>query len=590
LSGTKKPGNGFFAFGRTSNVEAQMTAAVKETKAQKAERLKAAKNPWECLDEIEAFARNGYTSIPGDWLKTYFRWWGVYTQGDGAGVLGGKGGEGKSAPYFMLRIRIPNGFLRSGQLRAIAKMAQKHARGMADLTVRQNVQLHWITIESLPEIFRELNRCGLTTMAACGDDTRNITGCPLAGIDGSELCDASPLVFQAQEMLIGKADYYNLPRKFKICATGCPVWCSYPEINDIGLTATARKRKGSREVGFSLRVGGGLSSEPHFSVRLPAFVTWDRALPVLKAITEIFRDSECLRQSREKARLKYLFLQHGWTAESFLDALEERLGFRLDAPESEAVPLDVYRDHVGIYPQKQLGRFYAGVAVLRGRVSSAQLAIAGDLAERYGTGEVRITNMQNFVIVNVPKYHVDPLAAELEQAGLLLSASPFWRGAVACTGTEFCKLAITETKSFTRWLVEQLEQRMPSFNEHLKIDVTGCPNSCGQHWIADIGLEGKRIKVDGRMADAYYFCLGGAVGQHQSFARPVGYRCLASETPRAIERLLYSYLDERDEGEKFRSFCARKTDEELRAILSGESVVIPQQGLSSEAVAVACNG
>ncbi len=542
----------------------------KETKAQRAERLKKAKNPWECFAEIEDFAKHGYDSIPEEWLKTYFRWWGVYTQGDGAGVLGGKGGEGKAAPYFMVRIRIPNGFLRGDQLRTVAQITEKYARGFADLTVRQNIQLHWVTIESLPEIFRALWQCGLTTMAACGDDTRNITGCPLAGIDAGEICDASPLVFAAQKMLVGVEEFYNLPRKFKICITGCPVWCSYPEINDIGLTAQRRKLNGQWETGFSVRVGGGLSSQPHFAVRLPAFVRWGQVMPVVKGIAEIFRDSDCLREARERARLKFLFLRHGWTAESFLQTLEERLGFRLDPPEHEEPPSDVYRDHVGIYPQKQPGRFYVGVAVLRGRVTARQLAAAADLAERYGSGEARITGMQNLVIVNVPKPQVDALADGLEAADLQISASPFWRGAISCTGTEFCKLAITETKGFTRWLVEELEKRMPGFNQHLKIDVTGCPNSCGQHWIADIGLEGKRIKIDGKLVDAYYFCLGGAVGKHQAFSRHIGYRCPADEVPDAITRLLYAYLDEREEGENFRSFCARKTDEELRAALTGE--------------------
>lgn len=560
-------------------------AAVKETKAQRAERLKAAKNPWEALEEIEAFASHGYSSIPEEWLKMYFRWWGVYTQGDGAGVLGGRGGEGKSTPYFMLRIRIPNGIIRSSQLGCVARLAEKHARGMADLTVRQNIQLHWLTIESLPEILRELRQCGLTTLAACGDDTRNITGCPLAGIDASEICDASPLAFQVQQMLVGPAEFYNLPRKFKICITGCPVWCSYPEINDIGLTATKRTVNGRRETGFSLRIGGGLSSEPHFSVRLPAFVRWEQVLPVVKGVAEIFRDSDCLRESRERARLKYLFLRHGWTAARFLEAIEERIGLTLDPPADDRAPSDAYRDHVGIYPQKQPGCFYVGMAVLRGRISAEQMACAARLAEEYGSGDLRITNMQNLVIVNVPKFHADPLAAGLEQAGLPISGSPFWRGAVACTGTEFCKLAITETKGFTRWLVEEMESRMPNFNENLRIDVTGCPNSCGQHWIADIGLEGKRIKVDGRMADAYYFCLGGAVGKHQSLARPVGYRCLASDVPAAIERLLYFYLGEREEGETFRSFCARGADDDLRAALSGEQARSGSRDALPEAVA-----
>ena len=568
-------------------MEQEKTASIKETKAQRAERLKAAKNPWECLAEIEEFAKNGYESIPAEWLNSYFRWWGVYTQGDGAGVLGGKGGEGKSTPYFMLRIRIPGGLLRSEQLRTVANLAARHARGMGDLTVRQNIQLHWLTIESLPEIFRSLRECGLGSLAACGDDARNITGCPLAGIDAAEVCDASPLIWEVQRMLVGPREFYNLPRKFKICITGCPVWCSYPEINDIGLTALERRRNGRREVGFSLRVGGGLSSQPHFAVRLPAFVRWEQAAPVSRTVAEIFRDSDCLRENRERARMKYLFMRHGWTAQTFLEEIERRLGFRLDQPEEEDAPQDAYRDHVGIHPQKQPGRFYAGIAVLRGRMSAGQMFAAADLADRYGSGELRITGMQNLVVVNVPKHHVDPLADGLESAGLRISASPFWRGAVACTGTEFCKLAITETKGFTRWLVEELEKRMPGFDQHLKIDVTGCPNGCGQQWIADLGLEGKRIKLDGQMVEAYYFSLGGGVGRRQAFARPIGYRCAAQEVPEAIERLLYTYIEGREEGENFRSFCARTGDEALRAALAGE---IPPELTGELPLPVALNG
>ncbi len=346
----------------------------RETKAQRVERLKREKNPWECFNEIERFAREGYGSIPPEWLGTYFRWWGVYTQGDGAGAIGGKGGEGRATPYFMVRIRIPNGFLRTDQLRVLADLTESYARDTADLTVRQNIQFHWVTIEALPEIFRSLWGCGLTTMASCGDDTRNITGCPLAGVDRDEICDASPLILEAQRALVGRQEFYNLPRKFKICITGCHFWCSYPEINDIGLTALTRTLNGHPEVGFSVRVGGGLSTEPHFSVRLPAFVRWHQVVPVVKAIAEIFRDSDCLRQSREKARLKYLFMQHGWTAESFLESLEERIGFRLEAGVAEDPPSDVYRDHVGVHPQKQQGLFYVGVAVLRGRITAGRCA------------------------------------------------------------------------------------------------------------------------------------------------------------------------------------------------------------------------
>jgi sulfite reductase (ferredoxin) len=544
------------------------TEPQKETKAQRAERLKAAKNPWECLDEIRNFARHGYSEIPDEWIKTYFRWWGVYTQGDGAGAIGGSGGEGKALPYFMVRIRLSNGFVRSEQLRAIAELTEKYARGIADITVRQNIQLHWITIEDLPEIIQTLFSHGLTTMSTCGDVTRNITGCPLAGVDAGELCDASPLVLQATEFLVGNPEFYNLPRKYKISISGCRDWCSYPEINDVAFTPAVR----GHEVGFSLRVGGGLSTEPHLAERLNAFVRWEQVLPVLKALTELFRESSSLRENRERARLKYLFLQHGWTADSFLAELEGRLGFKLDPAVPEQVPADIFRDHTGVHPQKQPGLFYVGASVLRGRITPEQMRVAANLADRYGNGELRTTNTQNLVVVNVPREKTKALSLELASAGLHVAASPFWRGAVACTGSEFCKLAITETKAFTRWLVEELEDRLPTFDQQLRLNVTGCPNSCGQHRLADIGLEGKKIKVNGRMVDAYYFCLGGSVGQHAGFARPVGYRCAGNEVPEAIERILRNYLINRSPEENLRQFFARHSEADLRSFLAGEAV------------------
>jgi len=547
-----------------------MTITAKETKAQRVERLKREKNPWEGLEEIRRFARGGFTSIPPEWIGTYFRWWGVYTQGDGAGAIGGSNGEGKALPYFMVRIRIPNGLLQAHQLRTIADVTERYARGSADLTVRQNIQLHWVTIEALPELLDALWSVGLTTKGSCGDDTRNITGCPLAGVDAEEIFDASALALEANRFFVGNAEFYNLPRKFKICITGCRSWCAYPEINDIGLTAVTRRLRGHDETGFSLRVGGGLSTDPHLAARLNAFVCPDQVLPVLRSIAEIFRDSDVLRENRERARLKFLFLRHGWTVEDFQRELEKRLGFHLEPAVEEHPPNDVYRDHVGIHSQKQLGHYYVGAAVLRGRISATQMRTASELSTRFAGGEVRVTNMQNLLIVNVPRENVDSLARELTSAGLPVQGSPFWRGAVACSGSEFCKLAITETKTFSRWLVEELEERLPGFEQHLKLHVTGCPNSCGQHWIADIGIEGKKIKVGDRMQDAYYFCIGGAVGLHQSIARPVGYRCLATEVPDAIERLLRRYLEDRRPNENLRQFFARHSDMELREFLAGE--------------------
>jgi sulfite reductase (ferredoxin) len=545
---------------------------TQETKAQRVERLKQSVNPWERLAEIRRFAREGYAAIPPEWLGTYFRWWGVYPQGDGAGVVAGNGGEGKAVPFFMVRIRIPNGLLRSNQLRTIADLAEKYGFGVADLTVRQNIQLHWVTIETLPDVLDGLERCGLSSLASCGDVTRNITGCPLAGVDADEICDASPLVEQATHLLAGSPDFYNLPRKFKISVTGCRAWCTYPEINDIGLTAVVRKRRTGQETGFSIRVGGGLSAQPHLAVRLNAFVEWGQVLSVIRGVAEIFRGADILRDSRERARLKFLFLEQGWTADRFQQELESRIGFRLEPAEPEELPADLYRDHTGIHPQKQHGFSYVGATVLRGRIEPEQMRAVADLADRFASGELRTTSMQNLLIVNVPDKSASVLADKLDSVGLRVAASSFRRGAVACTGTEFCKLAITETKAFSRWLVEEMEERLPGFDQHLKLHVTGCPNSCGQHWIADIGVEGKKQKVSGELVDAYYFCVGGALGQLASIARPIGYRCPASDVPAALERLLRAYLDLRGNDENLRQFFARHTDETLRNFLAGQEV------------------
>jgi len=577
---------------------------VKETKAQRVERLKRAKNPWDHLDEIRQFARDGFDSIPPEWLGTYFRPWGIYTQGDGAGVTGGKNGEGKSVPFFMVRIRIPNGLLNSAQARTIADLSEKFGNAVADITVRQNIQLHWVAVENLPELLERLWSVGLRTTGACGDVTRNITGCPLAGIHAHEIANVSELALALDKELGGNPDFYNLPRKFKITITACPDWCSYPEINDISFTAVRRpvaqafrpeafpsrsaqprpdvdlssstsltsspSFSSNSDIGFSLRIAGGLSTEPHLAVKLNAFIRWDQVLPVARAIAEVFRTTDILRQSRDKARLKFLFLQYGWTADSFLAAIESKLGYKLDPAEPEQLPHSIHRDHLGVLPQKQPGLFSIGASIIRGRITPAQIRAAADLAEHHGDAHLRATPMQNLLLINIPESRVTSVVQELVANGLPVETNAFVRGTVACTGSEFCKLALTETKSYARWLTEQLEDRFPGYQEDIKLHITGCPNSCGQHWIADIGIEGKKIKVDGKMIDAYYFCVGGSVGQFAAIARPVGYRCPAEEVPNAITRLLANFHSTPHNAESLQKFLARHSTEHLRTILSGQ--------------------
>jgi sulfite reductase (ferredoxin) len=546
--------------------------AAKETKAQKSERLKLEKNPWAAWDEVRQFAREGRGSVLPEWAEFYFKWWGVYTQGDGAGVTGGVGGVGKATEYFMMRIGLPNGLLTAKQLHTIADITEKYARGVADITTRQNIQLHWLTIEALPEIVEALTAIGLSPKGACGDVVRNVTGCPLAGLDGHELLDASPLAVEVAELLTANPEFYNLPRKFKISVTGCPIWCSYPEINDVGLTGLKRVKDGREEVGYSLRVGGGLSAEPHLAVRLNAFVPQEKALAAVKAVCEIFREQEVLRESRTHARMKYLFMRHGWTAEKMLAAIEEKIGFTFDPCDEGPIAEDVYRDHVGVHPQRQDGLSYVGVTVLNGRLDPAQLHALATLSEEYGDGHLRATIGQNMVLVNIPNAKTQEVVEKIAALGFQVQPNVFYRGAVACTGTEFCKLAIAETKGFAKWLVGEMEERLPEFDQQLRLHVTGCTNSCGQSWIADIGLEGKKLKKDGKMVDAFYFCVGGAVGEYAGIARQIGYRAAAEDCPEAIERLLRGYLKGRSGDENLRAYFRRTSDEDLRALLAGAVV------------------
>lgn len=540
---------------------------MKETKAQRSERWKVEKNPFESLEDLRRFAREGRASMTQEWASFYSKWWGIYTQGDGAGATGGKGGEGVVTEYFMMRIAIPNGILTPLQARTIGLIAKAHGRNLADITVRQAIQLHWLTIESLPLIIDQLSEIGLSPKGACGDVVRNVTGCPLAGIDARELVDASNHAREIARVLNGNSDFYNLPRKFKISVAGCADWCSYPEINDVGVVAVRR----GEEIGYAIHVGGGLSREPHLAERLDAFVKPDQLLAVVTAVAEIFREQQGLRESRERARLKYLFLKEGWTAERFLLEIERRIGYKLDHGVQVNPPADGLRDHAGIHPQKQAGLSYVGATVLNGRMSGDQLVAAANLAREY-EAELRTTVNQNLVFVNVPTSRARQFAAGLEAIGLHVEGSVFWRGTVACTGTEFCKLAITETKGFARWLVSEVESRLPAFDQQLRLHVTGCPNGCGQHWIADIGLEGKKIKEGGELVDAYLFSVGGAVGEHAGFTRPLAYRCLATEVPDAVERLLRGYLQSRNAGENLRSYFARTPDDELKLLLNGAAV------------------
>jgi sulfite reductase (ferredoxin) len=530
----------------------------KETAAQRVERIKLEKPSWSIMDDIRRYAPLGFASIPPDDLAVRFRAWGLYTQGDGNGT------RGEEQPFFMMRLRTPNGLLTSEMVRTIADISDRYARSSIDITNRQNFQLHWLRIEDVPDIWDQLAAVGWTSQGSCGDNTRTVTGCPLAGVAHDELIDASSIALDVDRFLNGNPDFANFPRKFKITITGCTQWCTYPEINDIGVTALKR---GDGVVGFRVRVGGGLSTRPHLAVPLAAFVHPHQVRDVVVACAGIFRDSDELRLNRAKARMKFLFLNHGWTAESYLAEVERRIGYRLDPPFVEEEPDGSYRDHVGVHPQRDGSRYFAGFSVTSGRVTPDQLRTLAELASNFGSGALRLTATQNIVILDIPHDRVNAFMATIPATGLAVGGSPFQRGMVSCTGSEFCKLAITETKQFSIRLAAELEERIPGFGADIKLHVTGCPNSCGQHWIADVGLQGILMNHEGEQVEGYDLFVGGAAGRGSAIARRVGYRVPASQAAPTLERLFRQFSHERHPEESFRTWSARSSNEHLKTIL-----------------------
>jgi sulfite reductase (ferredoxin) len=525
-----------------------------ETATQVQERIKREQNPWQELPRLLEALRGGIGALDAADLNTRLRWWGLYTQGDGGGAFGG------AAPYFMLRVRVPNGLLTAGQTQILAHAARDFGRGVVDVTVRQNLQLHWLEAERLPALFERLAAAGLTSQAACGDDPRNLTGCPLAGVDPDEYADASPWLLAANRALLEDQNFANLPRKFKGCVSGCRHWCSHPEINDVAFTARA-------DGGYDLRVGGGLSTAPHLALPLPVRLEPQQIPAVACAVAELFRVRDELRAQRHQARLKFLFLRHGWTVERFRAELERVLGFGLAGAAPQPAPAAEFRDHLGLRPQRQPGLLSAGISVLRGRLTAGQLEAVAEAAARWAGGEVRATAMQNLLVPNVRESEAAAFAGFLERNRLPLAASSFRRGVMSCTGKEFCKLAVTETKSFAAELVAELERRLPGFPLPLRVNLNGCPNSCGQHWIADVGLQGTRVRTPAGAEDGFDVYLGGSLGAGARLARKTLGRVRAAELAPRLESLCRHFAAGRLPGESFTDFVERRGTRELEAVL-----------------------
>ena len=508
------------------------------------------------------YAHRGFDSIDPADLRGRMRWWGLYTQRR-PGIDGGKTAvlepEELDDRYFMMRVRVDGGRLTVAQLRAIGEVSQSYARGTADITDRQNIQLHWVRIEDVPAIWEKLESVGLSTTEACGDVPRVIIGSPVAGIAADEIVDGTPAIEEIHRRYIGSKEFSNLPRKFKTAISGSPVQDVVHEINDVAFVGVVHPEHGP---GFDLWVGGGLSTNPRLAERLGAWVPLEEVPEVWAGVTGIFRDYG-YRRLRNRARLKFLIAD--WGIERFRRVLEDEYLHRplIDGP-APAEPDSRWRDHVGVHPQAD-GRFYVGFAPRVGRVDGATLTKVAELAEAHGSDRVRTTVEQKLIILDVAEDRVDSLVAGLESLDFQVAPSPFRRGTMACTGIEFCKLAIVETKGRGAALIDELERRLPDFDEPVTINLNGCPNACARIQTADIGLKGQlMVDGEGRQVEGFQVHLGGSLGLQAGFGRKVrGLKVTAAELPDYIERVLRRYLAEREDGERFAAWASRASEEAL---------------------------
>ncbi len=505
------------------------------------------------------YSKTGFYSIPEDDLRGRFRWWGLYSQRK-PGTTGTDTSQLSAAeledPYFMLRIRSDGGQLNNVQLKTIASISQRFARDTADISDRQNIQLHWIDIKDVPTIWSELEAVGLSSNEACGDVPRVVLGSPVAGIATDEIIDGTPAIEEIVRRFVGNPLFSNLPRKFKSAVSGSPKLDVAHEINDVSFVGVVHPEHGA---GFDVFVGGGLSTNPMFAQRLGTWVPLEEVADVFEGILAVFRDYGN-RKNRAKARLKFVMEELG--AEKFRELLESNyLGRKLiDGP--APAPHKGRRDHVGVYEQQD-GNFYVGAAPTVGRVSGTILETVAELAERYGSGRIRLTAQQKFVILDVKEIDVVPLKEGLEKLGLYVEPSEFRRGAMACTGIEFCKLAFVDTKTRTRDLVTQLEERIPDFKQPLTIHINGCPNSCARIQVADIGFKGL-ISTDenGNSEEGFQVHLGGELDG--DFGRkPRGLKISARELPDYVERVVRRFESDRTENERFADWAKRAEDEAL---------------------------
>jgi sulfite reductase beta subunit-like hemoprotein len=509
------------------------------------ERIKRDKPPLAIRDELPSLIAAGYDRMPEEDIVR-LQWWGLYHDKPKIGT-------------FMLRVKIPGGILTPAKLRAIGDVSNRYGRGEAELTTRQCIQLHWLELAALPEVFADLEAAGITSAGGCGDTVRNITGCPVSGLAADELFDSTPVLDAAAAEFYGNPAWANLPRKHKYSIASCADRCNAPEINCVSLVGVTN---GGRD-GYAVLVGGGLASVPRIARDLGVFVPKEAANEILGAVTSVWSEDLKYRQSRVKARLKFMVDDLG--AEGMLERVEARLGRTLERFELE--PLQVQPSaHVGVHPQKQEGLSYLGVPVPLGLISGDQLVEIADLAESFD-GDVRLTRQQNVILTGVPNHLVASVLSGLNGIGLPLEANEIWANSIACTGEPHCNFSVGETKTRLQALVEHLEATFGDDVAELRLHLDGCPHACAQHWVGDLGFQATTGKdTDGNRVSAYDIFVRGSLGPSPQIGGSLFRRVPSELIEPAVAGLVRGWLTQRGPGESFTDFQRRLSDDELGAL------------------------
>jgi ferredoxin-nitrite reductase len=512
------------------------------------ERMKLEKHPFDVIHDIPRFIQMPYEEIPEEDILR-MQWYGIYHDKPKVGD-------------FMMRVKIPNGILTPDQLQTVGEISKKLGQNSGELTTRQDIQLHYIRLASMPEIFETFQKAGLWLAGGCGDNLRNITGCPVAGIDPEEWFDPRPTIDECVRFFYGNREYGNLPRKHKHTISACAYHCNAPEIHDIALVGMRQRG----EDGYAIWVGGGLSSVPRIGKPLGVFIEPSEALEVLRGLMDVWRADLRYRMSRAKARFKFMIMDDG--PERTLERLQEQLGRTLTPLEENPRPKG-RTEHMGIHPQKQAGLCYIGFPVFPSGMSGDQMVQIASVAREFGK-EFRITREQNFIITDVPEAKVDTAVARIADIGYPLQVNPIRGASIGCTGEPHCNFAVGETKPKVLEIVERLEGRFGDRVRDLHIYLDGCPHACGQHWVGDIGLQGTTRTEGAGKVQAYDIILRGGLGPEAEIGLPLLRRVPTGEAPAMVERLVGAWLDGRQDGETIGQFFHRKQDADLAAIAGWE--------------------